>query len=249
MATKTTNYNLTKPEAGDFYNIDHHNGNMDIIDAELKNLDKNKAPSGHGLGTYAPGITSGTMLEALARGCGFYQIQNAADTPSTSPSWISLLQSSRGTVDGKSTGFQVAAYDYYKNKPQMWFRTVISDEASEWNELLHTGNLLRLMIPRIETKTYVGSIQDTTDVEFSFKPQLIILGGMAGVAQGNNSRYTTMVVPYGMPEISQVIYDSANAYHFSTATLKFVYNENKVTIQHNGFFNIKDSTYRVVGVG
>ena len=35
MATKTTNYNLTKPSAEDFYNIDDHNGNMDIIDEEL----------------------------------------------------------------------------------------------------------------------------------------------------------------------------------------------------------------------
>lgn len=37
MATHTTNYNLIKPDAAtDFYNIANDNGNMDIIDAELK---------------------------------------------------------------------------------------------------------------------------------------------------------------------------------------------------------------------
>ena len=38
MATKTINYGLTKPEGSDFYDIDVHNGNSDIIDAQLKKL-------------------------------------------------------------------------------------------------------------------------------------------------------------------------------------------------------------------
>lgn len=36
MANKTTNYGLIKPLPTDFYNIDDHNRNMDIIDSELK---------------------------------------------------------------------------------------------------------------------------------------------------------------------------------------------------------------------
>jgi len=35
MATNTTNYNLVKPDATDFYDISAPNGNMDIIDAAL----------------------------------------------------------------------------------------------------------------------------------------------------------------------------------------------------------------------
>lgn len=35
MATETTNYKLKKPAQEDFYNIDDHNTNMDIIDAAL----------------------------------------------------------------------------------------------------------------------------------------------------------------------------------------------------------------------
>lgn len=36
MSTKTTNYDLTKPAANDYYDIDIHNANMDIIDGQLK---------------------------------------------------------------------------------------------------------------------------------------------------------------------------------------------------------------------
>lgn len=39
MASKTTNFNLTKPSADDFYDIGVHNDNMDIIDAEMKRMD------------------------------------------------------------------------------------------------------------------------------------------------------------------------------------------------------------------
>ena len=36
---KTINYNLNKPEATDFYNVDDFNANMDAIDTELKLID------------------------------------------------------------------------------------------------------------------------------------------------------------------------------------------------------------------
>ena len=39
MASKTTNFNLTKPSAEDFYDVQVQNDNMDIIDAELGDLD------------------------------------------------------------------------------------------------------------------------------------------------------------------------------------------------------------------
>ena len=38
MANKTTNYNLTKPLPEEFYDINVHNENMDIIDEQLKRL-------------------------------------------------------------------------------------------------------------------------------------------------------------------------------------------------------------------
>lgn len=36
MATKTTNYGLTKPDGADFYDVDVQNSNMDIIDKQMK---------------------------------------------------------------------------------------------------------------------------------------------------------------------------------------------------------------------
>ena len=36
MATKTTNYGLTKPDGADFYDFDVQNDNMDIIDKQMK---------------------------------------------------------------------------------------------------------------------------------------------------------------------------------------------------------------------
>ena len=36
MATKTTNYELTKPDGADFYDVDVQNDNMDIIDKQMK---------------------------------------------------------------------------------------------------------------------------------------------------------------------------------------------------------------------
>ena len=36
MATKTTNYGLTKPDGADFYDVDVQNSNMEIIDKQMK---------------------------------------------------------------------------------------------------------------------------------------------------------------------------------------------------------------------
>ena len=47
MATKTTNYNLTKPDMTDYADIRVLNANMDIIDAEMKTI-SDLAGSGSG---------------------------------------------------------------------------------------------------------------------------------------------------------------------------------------------------------
>ncbi len=39
MAVNTANYNLKKPYQEDFYNIEDHNGNMDIIDTQIKKIE------------------------------------------------------------------------------------------------------------------------------------------------------------------------------------------------------------------
>lgn len=43
MANKTTNYGLTKPLESEFYDVNVQNGNMDIIDTQIKALDSKSA--------------------------------------------------------------------------------------------------------------------------------------------------------------------------------------------------------------
>lgn len=46
MANQTTNYKLKKPLSSEFYNIEDHNGNMDIIDTTMKAIADDAKPSG-----------------------------------------------------------------------------------------------------------------------------------------------------------------------------------------------------------
>lgn len=55
MATKTTNYNLTKPDMTDYADIRVLNANMDIIDSTMKTI-SNLAQSGSGGGGDTPSI-------------------------------------------------------------------------------------------------------------------------------------------------------------------------------------------------
>lgn len=55
MATKTTNYNLTKPDMTDYADIRVLNANMDIIDSTMKTI-SDLAQSGSGGGGDAPSI-------------------------------------------------------------------------------------------------------------------------------------------------------------------------------------------------
>jgi hypothetical protein len=42
MSTTTKNYGLKKPTTSDYFNIEDQNGNMDLIDVQLKTLNDNK---------------------------------------------------------------------------------------------------------------------------------------------------------------------------------------------------------------
>ena len=55
MATKTTNYNLTKPDMTDYADIRVLNTNMDIIDNAMKTI-SDLAQSGSGSGGDTPSI-------------------------------------------------------------------------------------------------------------------------------------------------------------------------------------------------
>ncbi len=253
MADKTTNYNLTKPSADDFYDVVVQNGNMDIIDAELIKLENGKAPSGHGLGKQAVGIVNETMLKALSRGGGFYQIQNAADTPSTSQSWISLLQLSRGTDTDNSSGFQIAAFDYSKNNPQMWFRTIISNEPSAWNELIHTGNFSKqTAFAKIKAGSYVGTgtygSTNPNVLTFGFTPKLLLVYCPSGVL----GDYYEATFLHGCPNALVKSFRLGTISNYSASNVYATWSSNSVSWYYSNDveqLNKQNVTYYYVAIG
>lgn len=76
MADKTTNYNLTKPSADDFYDVGVQNGNMDIIDevlyAHASNVIKHNSATAKGgaLGDSATTTNGGAIGNDAIAGAG-----------------------------------------------------------------------------------------------------------------------------------------------------------------------------------
>lgn len=181
MAEKTTNYNLTKPSADDFYDVGVQNANMDIVDAELNKLEDGKAPSGHGLGDIPDPNPQVTFQSVMKKGCGFYQVNNAEDNPVGRNGWMSMLQFPRIGTEGNETGVQLVMADDEAN-PQMWVRAMQKGTISNWFEMLHTGNYSNYANARITTGSYVGWVTDDNTsseivLSFDFAPKFIILRG------------------------------------------------------------------------
>lgn len=172
----TINYKLKKPTPEDWYNIQDHNDNMDIVDAELKKLNDGKAPSGHGLGgiTVPTGDTS--FMDSSERGNGFYQIKSSVDSPLSYAEWLSLLQLMRINDKGNESGVQMSFYDFLTSTPRMWLRTLLNGEPGKWVEMLHTGNISQYANTRIATGTYVGAGSKTkTLTGIPFKADMIFI--------------------------------------------------------------------------
>lgn len=66
MATKTTNYGLTKPEGSDFYDIGVQNDNMDIIDKQMKANAKDIAQLNSDYDTIIVGTSVSTVSQTIS---------------------------------------------------------------------------------------------------------------------------------------------------------------------------------------
>lgn len=66
MATKTTNYGLTKPEGSDFYDIGVQNDNMDIIDKQMKANAKDIAQLNSDFDTIIVGTSVSTVSQTIS---------------------------------------------------------------------------------------------------------------------------------------------------------------------------------------
>lgn len=162
----------------------------------VQTLANSKAPIGHGLGETGAWAGDFSFQEFLQQGGGFYQIKTGEDTPLSSKAWMSLIQVVRTQTAGKETGAQLAFYDFTPTKPQMWLRTVLSGNAGNWVEMLHTGNavneLSKLGMARFASSSYVGTgtvgEKNPTTIKVPFKPKLFVIGAdvNAGVHVGLN---------------------------------------------------------------
>ena len=66
MATKTTNYGLTKPEGSDFYDIGVQNDNMNIIDKQMKANAKDIAQLNSDYDTIIVGASVSTVSQTIS---------------------------------------------------------------------------------------------------------------------------------------------------------------------------------------
>ena len=84
MASKTTNFNLTKPSAEDFYDIGVQNANMDIIDAEMKSMaDESKRIDTDAKTNFEAHTTASNPHKITASTVGLGNVPNVATNDQT----------------------------------------------------------------------------------------------------------------------------------------------------------------------
>jgi hypothetical protein len=189
MSNKTTNYNLTKPTADDFYDVDVPNGNMDIIDAELKKLEDGKAPSGHGLGDRPEPYHYDSIKSVMQHGSGFYQVDSASDNPTLTSTWKPMIQLATTGGDGLTSGVQVVMPCHDVAEPKMFLRAIKADTSGNWVEMIHTGNYANLIpYTKLATGYYAGTgVATKTNpikLSFDFTPKIFFLKGILAIPYG-----------------------------------------------------------------
>lgn len=155
----TKNFNLKKPSAEDWYNIQDHNDNMDIVDAELKKLNDGKAPSGHGLGELTKTYTS-NFIDMVSKGCGFYTVVGASDSPTGTTNWLNLIQVSKGYIEGdhKETAVQIVPDVLSGGSQDLWYRMLFDGTVYNWKKIIHTGNIGKYADAKFACGTYTGAL-------------------------------------------------------------------------------------------
>ncbi len=116
MSTTTTNYGLTKPDSNDYYNIENHNDNMDIIDAQLKENADAAAAAITSYGTTATEVAttnSGGSAMTVSRSDHVHGLPDVTTTATTSEASLadgetfttidSIITDGKGRVTAKNT--------------------------------------------------------------------------------------------------------------------------------------------------
>ena len=259
MADNTTNYKLTKPSADDFYDVGVQNGNMDIIDAELKNLNDGKAPSGHGLGTY-PKPYAGSQInlikEILRHGSGFYQVDRSNDNPMDNDLWKPMLQMAISDESGVQLLMPYAELNGGAKtpKPQMMLRSIVQNVASNWVEMLHTGNISK-HTPHVATGTYVGTGKTKSAnpnvLTFGFAPKILFVY----CPKSFNYRYYEATFLHGCPDAFVRAFGEGSSSHYDGSKIEVTWSANSVSWYDKsaeyGYAQLNDenTTYYYVAIG
>lgn len=186
MATKTTNYNLTKPDLEDWADIRVLNANMDIIDSEMKAI-SNRVTTG---GTSSGGATVDLSKYALKSSLNGY------------------LPITGGNITGKLTinGVDVATKATTKSG------TKKGEEASSWKTYLPDGRVMMkitvgsqstVTLPKAMANTQYSVLHCDETVETTDTTRYV-------VTRGIKNKTTTSFDVYSVRQLSNTTYMSKN---------------------------------------
>lgn len=192
MATKTTNYNLTKPDLTDWADIRVLNANMDIIDSTMKAISD---LAGSGSGGDAPPID----LSAYA-----LKAQLNDYLPLTGGDLTGMI-----TINGKEVALKTTnKTGTKKGEEQSHWKTYLPDGRVMFK--INVGSQSVVTLPVTMANTQYSVIQCDAAV------QLNSVGNVAGdyeayvCNRGTSNKTTTSFKVWSVRRVGQVEYKSAN---------------------------------------
>lgn len=192
MATKTTNYNLTKPDLTDWADIRVLNGNMDIIDSVMKNI-SDLASSGGG-GDTPPVDLSNYALKT----------QLNAYLPLTGGDLTGML-----TINGKEVALKTTnKTGTKKGEEQSHWKTYLPDGRVMFKVTVGSQSVVTLPVTMANTQYSVIQCDATI--------QLNGVGNVVGdyeayvCSRGISDKTTTSFKVWSVRKAGQVEYKSAN---------------------------------------
>ena len=225
MVEKTNNFNLTKPSVEEFYDINVHNENMDIIDEELKILfDKSDDVDGKlktlddSKSDFEEHKTASNPHNMTASVVGLGNVPNVSTNDQT-PTY-----SEAGTLAKLTSGEKMsiafgkiakAITDFITHKSTTGTSSVsghlkitdsktstATDTAASAKALKEVNDAVSLQL-KVATGSYNGSgvfgVSNPSSLVFDFTPKLVILH-----SQGKTTQYKTGFV--WMPGMTQIRY-------------------------------------------
>lgn len=192
MATKTTNYNLIKPDLTDWADIRVLNANMDIIDSTMKTISD---LAGSGGGGDAPSID----LSAYA-----LKSQLNGYLPLTGGDLTGMI-----TINGKEVALKTT------NKPG----TKKDEEQSHWKTYLPDGRVMfKVTVGGQNVVTLPVTMANTqySVIQCDVTVQLNSVGNVAGdyeayvCARGISNKTTTSFKVWSVRKVGQIEYKSPN---------------------------------------